>query len=445
MAFPNTQMWGLGLGLFCVTGIGCGGGDDTSGAGGTAALNSPASGATSGATAPQGGTTASAKGGAGGTGGTGSAATKGGSGGGGSAAKGGSGGGGATNKGGTGAGSTVTVPNPLTNPASGPAAGDPEKKCAVPAEAGLADVSKSTNVVGTGTAASCTGAAFIAAVAKGGVITFNCGPDPVTITLDSTAKVVNNASDDIVIDGGGKVTLSGGGRTRILYMNTCDEKQKWTTDHCDNQETPRLTLQNITFVDANSKSESEFSGGGAVWVRGGRLKVVNSRFFNNVCADGGQDLGGGAIRAFSQYQKLPIYVVNSTFGGAEGFGNVCSNGGGISSIDVSWTIINSVFTHNKAIGNGGNPAQSGTPGGGSGGAIYNDGLTMTLSLCGTKIEDNAVNAFGSAIFFISNNHQGTLNIDQSVIRNNTGGSWYTLPGISMHDDTVKNVSNSTLE
>lgn len=29
-----------------------------------------------------------------------------------------------------------------------------------------------------------------------------------------------------VIDGGGKVTLDGGGKIRILYMNTCDPKQR---------------------------------------------------------------------------------------------------------------------------------------------------------------------------------------------------------------------------
>jgi hypothetical protein len=73
------------------------------------------------------------------------------------------------------------------------------------------------------------------------------------------------------------------------------------------------------------------------------------------------------VRAFSQYNGLPIYVVDSTFGGADGYGNTCSNGGGISSIGVSWTLINSLFSHNHAIGNGGNPAQPGTPGGGSGG------------------------------------------------------------------------------
>jgi hypothetical protein len=191
-------------------------------------------------------------------------------------------------------------------------------------------------------------------------------------------------------------------------MNTCDSEQVWTTDHCDNQATPRLTVQNLTFVDADSRGEDEYDGGGAVWVRGGRFKVINSRFFNNRCADTGPDVGGGGLRVFSQFEGAPVYVVGSTFGGAEGLGNVCSNGGGLSSIDVSWNIINSVLTHNRAVGNGGNPAESGTPGGGSGGAIYNDGNTMTLSVCGTRIEDNQVNAYGSAIFFVSNSHTARL-------------------------------------
>jgi hypothetical protein len=112
---------------------------------------------------------------------------------------------------------------------------------------------------------------------------------------------------------------------------------------------------------------------------------------------------------------------------------------------VSWTIINSLFSHNQAVGNGGNPADSGTPGGGSGGAIYNDGDTMTLSLCGTRIENNRVNAFGSAIFFVSNNHDGTVRIEESVIRDNGGGGWNVLPGISMHEDTLQIIEDSIIE
>ena len=318
-------------------------------------------------------------------------------------------------------------------------------RCAVPSGAGPEDVSNPSTVVGNGTPASCTSAAFVSAVALGGIITFDCGPDPVTITLEETARIFNDTGPEIVIDGAGLITLSGGGSRRILYMNTCDPDLVWTTEHCQDQDHPRLTLQNLSFTNANSKNEFEYDGGGAVWVRGGRVKIVNSTFYNNVCEDVGPDLGGAAVRAFSQYAGLPVYVVDSHFGAAQGFGNTCSNGGGISSIGVSWTVLNSTFVGNRAIGNGGNPAQPGTPGGGSGGAIYNDGNTMTLSICGSRIENNEVNAYGSAIFFVSNDHTGNIVIDRSVITKNIGGSWYpTYPQISNHSDTPIDVRASII-
>ncbi|MEC7524759.1 MAG: hypothetical protein VYE22_33070 [Myxococcota bacterium] len=341
---------------------------------------------------------------------------------------------------------SVDAHNPLTDPASGPPAGNPDGDCAIPAEAGPEDTSSPDQVVGTGTPESCTADAFIDAVAGGGVITFDCGPDPVTITLDRPARVFNDANERVVIDGGGLVTLSGGGATRILYMNTCDPDLVWTTPHCDDQDHPRLTVQNLTFVDADSRRESEHDGGGAIWARGGRLKVVNSRFFNNRCHDEGPDVGGGAIRVFDQFEDRPVYVVSSTFGGEEGLGNVGSNGGAISSIGVSWTVINSVMSHNRAIGRGGNPSMPGTPGGGSGGAIYNDGNTMTLSICGSRIVRNEAPQHGSAIFFVSNDHSGNIRIERSVITDNEGGSWYpSYPQISAHDDTPIEVVDSTVE
>ncbi|XXU85051.1 hypothetical protein WMF21_45585 [Sorangium sp. So ce1099] len=343
------------------------------------------------------------------------------------------------------AGSGGTTPGSPAHAGGGPAAGNPDGSCAVPAEAQAADTSSPTTVIGDGTPESCTSEAVVAAVAGGGVITFDCGPDPITITLEETAKIFNDTGPEIVIDGGGLVTLSGGGERRILYMNTCDEAQVWTTPSCDNQDHPRLTVQNLTFIEGDSTGDDD-EGGGAIFAQGGRLKVVNSRFFNNACDPTGPDLGGAGIRAFMQYEGLPLYVVNSTFGGAEGYGNACANGGGISSIGVSWTVINSLFSHNRALGNGGNPAEAGTPGGGSGGAIYNDGDTMTLTLCGTRIERNEVNAYGSAIFFVSNDHTGNIVIDRSVITGNVGGSWYpTYPQISNHDDTPISVTDSTIE
>lgn len=100
----------------------------------------------------------------------------------------------------------------------------------VPQEAREEDISNPDHVIGTGTPESCTAEAFIAAVAKGGTIVFNGGSKPFTLTLDRPAKVFNNQNPDVVIDGGGLVTLSGGNKTRILYMNTADPNQVWTTD-----------------------------------------------------------------------------------------------------------------------------------------------------------------------------------------------------------------------
>jgi hypothetical protein len=340
----------------------------------------------------------------------------------------------------------VVVPNPLTDPSAGPAAGNAMGGCDVPADAGLADVSQPKTVVGDGSPESCTAQAFVDAVAAGGVITFDCGKQPITITLTEPAKVFNDASDEVVIDGGGLITLSGAGKTRILYMNTCDKAQHYTTPHCDNQDSPRLTVQNLTFVDGSTAAQSDISAsGGAIYAQGGRFKAVNTRFFNNQCPATGADTGGGALRVLQQYNGLPANLVNCTFGGQDGYGNSGSNGGGISSIGVSWSIYNSVFSYNSAIGDGGNPAKSGTPGGGSGGAIYNDGNEMTLSLCGTLLEHNQVKSFGDAIFFVSNNHTGDIKIKDSTIRDNCGGSWNpTYPSISNHDDTPIDVQGSQI-
>jgi hypothetical protein len=332
--------------------------------------------------------------------------------------------------------------------APGAPAGNPNGKAAIPAEARAVDTSRPTRVVGTGSAAGCTSEAVVAAVAAGGIITFNCGPDPVTITMKATAKVRNANGPRIVLDGGGKVTLSGGGQRRILYMNTCDAKQGHTTSHCNDQDHPQLTVQNLTFADGNSTGdEAEGGGGGAIFVRGGRFKAVNTKFFRNKCDSTGPDLGGAAIRVLDQHRDLPVYVVNSTFGGTPGQGGVCSNGGALSSIGVSWVVLNSVMTHNSAIGRGANPARSGQPGGGSGGAIYTDGNLFTVTLDGTIIENNKANEGGGAIFFVSNDRSGTMTIQNSRLKGNPSAGFETagLPGIFFLGARKPTVTNSTLQ
>ncbi|MGO9081928.1 MAG: hypothetical protein ACLQDY_23295, partial [Streptosporangiaceae bacterium] len=305
-------------------------------------------------------------------------------------------------------------------------AGNPGGHVYVPRAARAVRTARADHVVGRGTAASCTSKAVVAAVAKGGVITFSCGPRPVTIVMRATAKI-RNTSRQVVLDGGGKVTLSGGGVRRILYLDTCDPAQVWTTSHCQDQRWPQLTVQNITFADGNSTGRHyDGGGGGAIFARGGRLKVVHARFTGNRCDPTGPDLGGAAIRALSEYRGLPVYVTDSTFTGGR-----CSNGGALSSIGVSWVVLNSVFRYNRAIGWGANPARSGTPGGGSGGAIYTDGDHYTVRISGTLIARNHAREGGGALFFVSDNRTGTLRIAHSTLRDNPSAGFWTrgYPGI----------------
>ncbi len=329
-----------------------------------------------------------------------------------------------------------------------PPAGNPAGTAPVPAAAGPVDTSDPTTVVGTGTAASCTSDAVVDAVATGGIITFDCGPDPVTIQMTATARVFNDADPDVVLDGGGLVTLSGMGERRILYMNTCDQSLVWITSHCQNQDRPRLVIQNLTFIDGDSTGETiDGGGGGAVFVRGGRVRVVNSRFFSNRCEAAGPDVGGGALRVLSQHEGQPVYVVNSTFGGRADLANVCSNGGATSSIGVSWVMLNSVFSHNAAVGIGANPQRSGTPGGGNGGGIYLDGNQMTLTVQSTVMENNTANEGGGAIFFVSNNRTGTMSIIDSTLRSNPSLGFETsgYPGIFVLAAAPPTVIGSTIE
>jgi len=307
-----------------------------------------------------------------------------------------------------------------------PGFGNPYGHAYVPPAGRAVSTSHPDHVIGHGTPASCTSGAVVRAVAQGGIITFNCGPKPVTITMTATAKVVNT-SHRIVLDGGGRVTLSGGGKRRILYMNTCDPKQKLTTSDCWEQKWPQLIVQNITFEDAYSpvrQTSTSNYGGGAIFDQGGQLKVVNSGFFGNRCYRDGPDLGGAAIRAYGMYMANPVYITSDTF-----HGNSCSNGAALSGLYANFDVINSLMTSNKAIGWGANPASPGTPGGGSGGAIYTDGDHYNLIIDGTVIRNNSAREGGGAIFFVVNAGGGTLTIEYSTLHHNPSGQFQNAPGI----------------
>jgi hypothetical protein len=256
-------------------------------------------------------------------------------------------------------------------------------------------------VVGTGSAASCTEAALDAALAGGGIVTFNCGPAPATITVTSTKMI----DADTAIDGGSVVTISGGGQVRIFIV--------------DPQVT--LALDHITI----SRGAGMYSGGAIV--NSGTLKASNSIFSRNkvTVLDSPSSFGGGAIFNYLGTMR----VANSTFsrnrssgsgGGPNDGGGAISNYGAANSMQ---TITNCRFFRNKSGENNGgaitnfNPLVSdasngltvisssffgnhvGFGGEGDGGAIYNNGgLTVTSSTFATNRSANNGGAIASELF-----------------------------------------------
>ncbi len=292
----------------------------------------------------------------------------------------------------------------------------PPARCMAPS---LADVSRPTATVGTGTAASCTPAALQAAATAGGTIVFNCGAAPVTITVSTPITVTR----ETVIDGGGLVTLSGGGASRILFLDSA-----YPTP------TPRLTVQRLTFRDGRTTAGGMDTavGGAAIYRDGGSLTVIDCVFVDNRAPAPGQDIAGGAIYGFGGGETI---ISGSTF-----TNNSASNGGAVGSLNGHLTIINSSFTGNRALGTGGNPGM-----GGWGGAIYRDGRGERTTLCGVTIRGSTAGAIGGAFFRVSNDSTGSFAMDRTTIDGNrvaattsgNAGGLY-LQGLAL------NISNSTI-
>jgi hypothetical protein len=354
-----------------------------------------------------------------------------------------------------------------------PTAGNPNGSCTaitVPTETQLVDTSSPTTVVGNGTAASCTFAALNAAVTKGGIVTFNCGPSPVTIPVTATlTPPTSNAyahqpSIAVVIDGGNKVTLDGQGSVRIL---------SWVHAGSWRVNNDTLTVQRIRFINgkttptlaipacpasggiANTACSTGYDDGqgGAIMMQDGSLRVIDCIFENNQAALLGPDTGGGAIYLYGT--GTPAYVMQSSF-----LNNTASNAGGLGMLWAGAFIIDSLFEGNRAVGTGandndatmctcsnmGNNNQIGS--GGNGGAIYKDGGDgAALTICGTLIQGNASNEFGAGVFFTADGSGAQLIIDDSSLTGNTpmNSVWQWCPGVSTDNPHVNGTSTSSPE
>jgi hypothetical protein len=319
-------------------------------------------------------------------------------------------------------------------------AGNPNGSCStgIPARGQPADISNPATVVGTGTPASCTFNLLQAAATKGGVITFNCGSCPVTILVTATLNLPT--TKNTVIDGGNKITLDGGNAVQILRFDSADFQAN----------TNGLTLQHITLIHGKTTPKEAIptapapcsqgwndGEGGALYMRDGNLTVIDSIFMNNQAAPLGPDTGGGAIYVLGS--KNGVLIAGSTFSN-----NAASNAGAVGCLFSELDVYNSLFTGNTAMGNGANDDdatqcsvinndQNEVGSGGNGGALYSDGNSVNVILCGTAILNNKAGqgAFGGGLFFTSNNMAGTLSIADTTMTGNTGGSWTQVAGGSV--------------
>lgn len=254
--------------------------------------------------------------------------------------------------------------------------------CAPPVSA--VDTSMPDAVVGAGTAESCTEAALDAALARGGVVRFDCGVGPHTIVVTAEKRIER----DTVLDGGGRVVLSGGGSSRILAVLAPDSGAG-----------PRVTLQGLTLRDGHTDG-----AGGAVLVLGGSLAIIDCAFLDNVASVAGLEMAGGAVYVAGG----TLTITGSTFAG-----NRASNGGAVGVHDGDLVLVNSVVQGNEATGMDDSPGQAG-----SGGGVMVDGAGHDVRVCGALIADNQANTYGGGMLVMSRDGQGSVELDRTTVQRN---------------------------
>jgi predicted dienelactone hydrolase len=224
-------------------------------------------------------------------------------------------------------------------------------------------------VVGSGTPESCTEAALDAALAGGGVVTFDCGAEPVTITVTSTKVIVQ----DTTIDGGGFITISGGDAVGVL----------------DVPKDATLELRSLTIADGRREAGSY--DGGAVRNEG-IVTVHNCGFVRNYAGWGGaiSNLGTLTIAGcvFSENRAAGGSITSSSGGAIVNFGTV--------------TVSSSTFSANSAE---------------YGGAIHNviEPATITVSNC--TLSGNSARFGGDAI-----GNGGSVTLMNTIINEINGPS-----------------------
>ena len=246
-------------------------------------------------------------------------------------------------------------------------------------------------VVGTGTVASCTEGALNAALTGGGLVTFNCGPNPVTIGLTSE-KVI---AIDTQIDGDGLITLDGQDSTRHFYVNNGIA----------------LDIQGITLENGNGDGINDRFGG-AIWNDGGTVTLANSMLIDNRATSGGGIWNEGGT----------LYLIASTIqhGIATGIGGGIFNRDGLITISDSELSLNSAVSGGGALYNSGGSVMiadstmsNNSSSLGRGGGVLN--FRATVSISGSTLSNNRARLEGGGVF---NGEDAVASITRSVLTEN---------------------------
>lgn len=251
-------------------------------------------------------------------------------------------------------------------------------------------------VVGSGTALSCTEAAFTAALntvqtSGGGYIDFNCG-GAATITFTSPKTITS----DVTIRGANQITLSGNNATRLFNVSASP--------------TSYLGLQEITLTKGYSAS-----GDGGAIANEGVLNLYGATLIDNMVDS---THSGGAVVSYG-----PVFATNSLFESNQG-----GNGGALylRFLNAYAEITNSTFRDNSTLSSDG-----------WGGAILLwDGATVGLHAA--RLEGNLANVGGAIHNQFGNS---SITIDQnSLLQGNSaadsGGAIYSLGPTILNNSTV---------
>jgi LPXTG-site transpeptidase (sortase) family protein len=255
------------------------------------------------------------------------------------------------------------------------------------------------------------------------IIQFSAAVSTITVTAFALPAITD--PDGLSIDGGGVVTVDGGGAFRIFNVNG-----------------GAFTVQNITL----SNGQAAAGNGGAILYAGGVGLTVSSSTFNTNRTTAATGLGGAIYHTTGT-----LSITNSTFDG----NYTGSNGGAvyIANGTGTMTITNSAFTNQNnatlndgaalylALGtleiNGGNFTGNSTAGG-NGGAIFKNGGSLTVgNTSSVSFINNSSSGNGGAI---SSHNGGTLIVTGTFTGNSGsfGGALFYLTSAGTFT-----VSNST--